>query len=153
VPRGRSKRINSMIRSLKIKSDLREIEKIRSFLKAGLAEFTLSEEAFYLIELALLEMCINIIRYAYPDTEGEIFLKIWPEEGKILFEIRDWGVPFDPRDTHDPDIQKMISEGKTGGLGIMLARKLMDGFKYTREDNQNVLVMHKKIEESECSSI
>lgn len=142
-----------MIRSLKIKSDLCEIETIRSFLKEVLAEFTLSEEAFYLIELALLEMCINIVRYAYPDAEGEIFLKIWPEKGKIFFEIRDWGVPFDPRNTNEPDIQKMISEGKTGGLGIMLARKLMDGFKYTREDNQNVLVMHKKIEESECSSI
>jgi anti-sigma regulatory factor (Ser/Thr protein kinase) len=153
VPRRRSKRTNSMRRSLRVKSDLSEIEKIRSFLKEVLAEFTLTEESFYLIELALLEMCINIVRYAYPETEGEIFLKIWPEEGKIFFEIRDWGVPFDPRDTNEPDIHKMISEGKTGGLGIMLARKLMDGFKYTREDNQNVLVMHKKIDESEGSSI
>lgn len=142
-----------MIRSLKVKSDLCEIEKIRSFLKEALAEFTISEEDFYLIELALLEMCINIIRYAYPDSQGEIFLKIWPEEGKIFFEIRDWGVPFDPRDIQEPDVHKMISKGKTGGLGIMLARRLMDDFKYTREDNQNVLVMHKKIEESESSSV
>jgi serine/threonine-protein kinase RsbW len=142
-----------MIRSLRIKSDMGEIEKIRNFLKEALAEFTLPEEDFYLIELALLEMCINIIRYAYPDTEGEIFLKIWPEEGTIYFEIRDWGVPFDPRDIQEPDVHKMISKGKTGGLGIMLARRLMDGFEYSREDSQNILVMHKKIEKSESSSI
>jgi serine/threonine-protein kinase RsbW len=138
---------------LKIKSDMCEIEKVRNFMKDALAEFALSEEEFYLIELALLEMCINIIRYAYPDTEGEISLKIWPEEGTVFFEIRDWGVPFDPRDIKEPDVQKMISKGKTGGLGIMLARRLMDGFEYSREDSQNILVMHKKIEKSESSSI
>lgn len=142
-----------MTRSLKIKSDLGEIERIRSFLKDALAEFSFSEEAFYLVELALLEMCINIVRYAYPETEGDILLKIWPEEGRIFFEIRDWGIPFDPRGIQEPDIQKMISKGKTGGLGIMLARRLMDGFTYTRQDNQNVLIMHRKIEESESSSI
>ncbi len=142
-----------MIRSIEIKSDLCEIEKIRSFLKEALAEFGLSEETLYLIELAILEMCINIVRYAYPNTEGDILLKTWPEKEKIFFEIRDWGVPFDPRSIQEPDIHKMISKGKTGGLGILLARRLMDGFTYTREKNQNVLVMHKKIEESESSSI
>ncbi len=142
-----------MMRSLKIKSDLSEIDKIRSFLKKVLGIYSLSEEAFYLIELAILEMCINIIRYAYPDTKGEIFLKIWSQEGKVFFEIRDWGVPFNPKDAREPDIHDMISKGETGGLGIMLARKLMDGFQYKRDDNQNVLVMHKKIEEADSSSI
>jgi anti-sigma regulatory factor (Ser/Thr protein kinase) len=33
-----------------------------------------------------------------------------------------------------------------GGLGIFLARKLMDGFLYRREDDQNVLVMYKNAE-------
>ncbi|MDH4218538.1 MAG: ATP-binding protein [Candidatus Aminicenantes bacterium] len=142
-----------MIKSLKIESNLSEIDKIRSFLKDVLGDYNLSEEAFYLIELALLEMCINIVRHAYPDAKGEISLKIWSQEGKVFFEIRDWGVPFNPRDAQEPDIHEMISKGKTGGLGILLARKLMDGFQYKREDNQNVLVMHKKIEEAGSSSI
>ncbi len=142
-----------MIKSLKIESNLSEIEKIRSFLKDVLRDYNLSEEALYLIELALLEMCINIVRYAYPDAKGEISLKIWSQEEKVFFEIRDWGVPFNPRDAQEPDIHEMISKGKTGGLGILLARKLMDGFQYKREDNQNVLVMHKKIEEAGSSSI
>jgi anti-sigma regulatory factor (Ser/Thr protein kinase) len=40
----------------------------------------------------------------------------------------------------------MVSREQMGGLGIFLARKLMDGFSYRREDGQNVLVMYKKAE-------
>ena len=73
------------------------------------------------------------------------------EDEKIFFEIRDWGIPFDPRETKDPDIQDMVNQGQTGGLGIFISRQLMNGFEYRREDNQNILIMFKKIEELETS--
>jgi anti-sigma regulatory factor (Ser/Thr protein kinase) len=136
-----------MERTLTVKSELIEIEKVRAFLEETLKSLSLSEEAYYLIELSLLEMCINIVRYAYPREKGEIFLKIWNEDEKIFFEIRDWGIPFDPREAPEPDIQEMVNRGQTGGLGIFLSRQLMNGFEYSREDNQNVLIMHKRIED------
>ena len=140
-----------MEKSLRIKSELSEIEKVRIFLEETLKDLKLSEEAYYLIELSLLEMCINIVRYAYPEEKGDIFLKIWSQDEKIFFEIRDWGIPFDPRETPDPDIQDMVNQGQTGGLGIFLSRQLMNGFEYRREDNQNILIMHKSIEEITAS--
>lgn len=138
-----------MEKSLTVKSELIEIEKIRSFLEKTLKSFHLSEEAYYLIELSLLEMCINIVRYAYPGKKGDIFLKIWHRDETLFFEIRDWGIPFDPRDAPDPDIQEMVKKSQTGGLGIFLSRQLMNGFEYQRENNQNILIMHKKIEDIE----
>jgi len=136
-----------MEKFLTIKSELTEIEKVRVFLEDTLKDLNLSEEAYYLIELSLLEMCINIVRYAYSVEKGEIFLKIWDQDEKIFFEIRDWGVPFDPREAPEPDIQEMVDQGQTGGLGIFLSRQLMNGFEYRREDNQNILIMHKRIGE------
>jgi serine/threonine-protein kinase RsbW len=136
-----------MERTLTVKSELIEIEKVRAFLDETLRSLNLSEEAYYLIELSLLEMCINIVRYAYPREKGEIFLKIWNKDEKLFFEIRDWGIPFDPREAPEPDIQEMVNQGRTGGLGIFLSRQLMNGFEYSREDNQNVLIMHKRIED------
>jgi anti-sigma regulatory factor (Ser/Thr protein kinase) len=136
-----------MERTLTVKSELIEIEKVRAFLEETLKSLNLSEEAYYLIELSLLEMCINIVRYAYPQEKGEIFLKIWNKDDKIFFEIRDWGIPFDPRDAPDPDIQEMVNQGRTGGLGIFLSRQLMNGFEYSREKDQNVLIMNKRIED------
>jgi len=140
-----------MEKSLTVKSELIEIEKVRIFLEEALKGLELSEEAYYLIELSLLEMCINIVRYAYPEEKGEIFLKIWTQDEKIFFEIRDWGIPFDPREAPEPDIQEMVNQGQTGGLGIFLSRQLMNGFEYRREDNQNILIMYKRIEDIKAS--
>lgn len=135
------------MKTLEVKSHLSEIEKVRSFLKKHLKELHLSEQASFIIELSLLEICINIIRYAYPHEKGDIFLKTWQEEGKVFFEIRDTGIPFDPEKVKKPEIRENIRNDKKGGLGIFLSRELMDGFYYKRENNQNVLTMYKKIKE------
>lgn len=130
---------------LKITSDLEEVKKIRSFLSEYLKGLNLSEKDHFVIELSLLEICINIIKYAYPQQKGEILLKTWQQESKIYLEIRDEGVPFDPRESEAPDIEEIIKNEKKGGFGIFLARRLMDGFDYKRENNQNILMMYKKI--------
>lgn len=136
---------------LKVKNDMAEVDKIRNFLRNKLKELNLSDKDYYKIEVSLLEIVLNIIRYAYPQEEGDIFIKTWQEEGKIFIEIRDHGIPFDPRKAELPDIKELIKNEKVGGLGIFLSRKLMDSFEYKRERNQNILTMYKKIEEAEAS--
>lgn len=131
--------------TLKVTGDLAEVEKIRTFLRGNLQVLNLSNNAYYLIELSLLEICINIVRYAYPEDKGEISLKIWQQQGRLFFEIRDWGIPFNPRKSKKPDIEEIIMKGKKGGLGIFISRKLMDGFDYKRKNKQNVLTMYKRI--------
>ncbi|MFQ6052122.1 MAG: ATP-binding protein [Candidatus Hydrothermarchaeota archaeon] len=136
------------MKTLKITSDLTELDKIRSFLKKNLKGLNISDKDYYKIELSLLEICVNIIRYAYPKEKGEISFKTWHREGKIFLEIRDKGIPFDPRKAKKPDIGEIIRNEKKGGLGILLSSKLMDGFDYKRENNQNILTMYKKIKEA-----
>jgi serine/threonine-protein kinase RsbW len=132
--------------TLTVQSELRELGKVRAFLKKNLARLDLDEEDTYKVELSLVEMCSNIMRYAYPRDKGEIVISAWHEEGKFYLEVRDSGVPFDPRQVKRPTLEEMISREQMGGLGIFLARKLMDGFLYRREDDQNVLVMYKNAE-------
>jgi anti-sigma regulatory factor (Ser/Thr protein kinase) len=140
-----------MEKSLTVKSELADIEKIRVFLEMTLKDLHLSEEAYYLIELSILEMCINIVRYAYPGEKGEITIRIWNRGKKIFFEIKDWGIPFDPRKVPEPDVREMVKQGQTGGLGIFLSRQLMNGFEYKREKDQNILLMFKSIDEIKSS--
>ncbi|OGD21458.1 MAG: hypothetical protein A2Y69_00910 [Candidatus Aminicenantes bacterium RBG_13_59_9] len=132
--------------TLTIESELRELDRVRSFLKTNLAGLDLNEEEVYKVELSLVEMCSNIMRYAYPNKKGDIVISAWHKAGKFYLEVRDSGVPFDPRQVKKPTLEEMISREQMGGLGIFLARKLMDGFLYRREDDQNVLVMYKKAE-------
>ncbi len=137
--------------TLKIASDLAELDRMRAFLKKSFEGLSVSDKDYFKIELALLEICVNIIRYAYPGDKGEIFLKIWQSKGKMFMEIRDWGVPFDPRGLKEPDIHEIIRSEKKGGLGVFLSRKLMDGFDYKREKEQNVLTIYKTIKEVQAS--
>ncbi|MGB7295971.1 MAG: ATP-binding protein [Candidatus Aminicenantales bacterium] len=136
--------------AIKFQSELQEVDKARKFLKANLARLELSEEDIYKIELSLVEMCTNIIRYAYPREKGEIAIKAWYEKGNFSLEIRDSGIPFDPRQVKRPTLKEMINREEMGGLGIFLARKLMDRFSYRREDGQNILTMSKKAGEKKA---
>ena len=65
---------------------------------------------------------------------------------KALVEISDDGIPFDPRESKEPSLDNMLASGEKGGFGIFLARKLMDGFEYKRENDQNILTIHKALE-------
>jgi len=132
--------------ALTLRSDLSELKKVRHFLEENLKELNLAEDDFYKIELSVVEMYTNIVRYAYPQGDGEIVLKTWQQEGMIFFEIRDSGIPFDPTKEKIPDLEGILNQGKKGGFGIFLSRKFMDSFSYRRENNQNVLTMSKRFE-------
>lgn len=136
------------MKTLTVPSEPSELKKIRSFVKETLQRFKLSEKEFFIIELSLLEICTNIIRYAYPQQKGKIYIKIWFQKEKIFLEIRDDGIAFDPSHSQLPDVEDIIRDQKKGGFGILLARRLMDGFHYKREKGQNILSMSKKINSS-----
>ena len=133
------------MKTLTIKSEFAELDRMRSFLKEYLDGLKISDKDYFKIELALLEICVNIIRYAYPQSNGDIQIKVWRDEGKMYIEIRDKGVPFDPRKLESPDIDDIIRKEETGGLGVFLSRSLMDGFDYKRENDHNVLTIYKNI--------
>jgi anti-sigma regulatory factor (Ser/Thr protein kinase) len=131
--------------SLTIAAQLADIDKARAFLRKSVRGLALSEEEFFKLDLALVEMCTNIILYAYPEKKGEIHIEIWLDSDRIYLEIRDSGIPFDPSQAQKPDIEDIIRAGQKGGLGIYLSRTFMDGFDYERRKGQNVLTLVKKV--------
>ena len=131
--------------SLTIAAQLAEIDKARDFLRDSVQGLALSEEEFFKIDLALVEMCTNIVLYAYPAEKGKIEIAFWMDGDKIYLEIRDSGLPFDPSLAQKPNIEDIIKAGQKGGLGIYLSRTFMDGFDYKRQKGKNVLTLMKKI--------
>lgn len=58
--------------------------------------------------------------------------------------IYDTGCSFNPKDVTTPDIQQFIREGRRGGLGVFLMRKIMDEVEYVfQEGIRNELRMVK----------
>jgi len=130
---------------LRVKAEISQMDRIRVFLKQSLGGLMLPEEEYNQIELALHEVCINIIRYGFPGRSGEIYLKVTADEGEVKIEIRDNGIPFDPSRAGEPDLEAKIRRGDRGGYGIFLSRRLMDEFDYRREDGENILRLSKRI--------
>lgn len=135
----------SDVHELQVAAELSSLDRIRGFLEKTMEGVALSEEERLRIALALHEICVNIIRYAYPGAKGGISLKIWRNRRKVFLEIRDKGIPFDPRKKAVPDPRKKIKAGEKSGWGIFLSRSLMDEFAYRRAGGENVLTIAKKI--------
>lgn len=131
--------------TLTLPAALSEIDEVRRFLREGLRTAKVSEQDFFKIELAVVEMVVNVVRYAYPRSPGAFTLSLAVVRRRVTIEIRDEGVPFNPCAAPKPDVKEIIAAGRQGGLGIYLTLRLMDACEYRREDGHNVLVMTKKI--------
>jgi anti-sigma regulatory factor (Ser/Thr protein kinase) len=99
------------------------------------------------LQIALEEIFVNILRYAYPTGEGEVTLQVWTEEEphRAIVRLKDRGLRFDPTAQPEPDITSPAEEREIGGLGIFLARKNVDQMDYEYKDGQNILTMTKII--------
>lgn len=122
---------------------------------ADIIEFVMSsadmpsdDSLLFKIRLSVEEAVENVVRYAYEDGIG------WLEAGTelvdkglvLVIEIRDAGVPFNPLEKDDPDVNSSLEDRQIGGLGIFLCKKMMDEVSYKYDNGCNVLTMKKKLQ-------
>jgi anti-sigma regulatory factor (Ser/Thr protein kinase) len=93
------------------------------------------------VELVAEEALVNVISYAYPETPGRVQMRIRRDEGRLVFEIRDQGTPFDVTQAREPKIEASMYERPIGGLGIYFMKKVMGDVSYRREGGDNVLTL------------
>ena len=120
---------------------------VLGFVEETLETFECPMKTQMAICVALEEVFVNVARYAYPDSEGDMTLHIGFDEQtrNITFRMTDKGVPFDPLKKPDPDITLSAEEREIGGLGIFITKKTMDTITYAYENGENILTMTKKI--------
>ncbi len=92
------------------------------------------------IELALEEILVNIIRYAYPDSPGDVQVSCRLLEGpEFVLEVQDWGKPFNPLTRQNPDPHQELQSRPIGGWGISLVRQMADTVAYSYHEGKNTL--------------
>jgi anti-sigma regulatory factor (Ser/Thr protein kinase) len=126
-------------------ADLAQIDRVRAFLRDCLKGLSVGDETAMKLELSLHEIFVNIAMYAYPEEKGEMSVRVWSEDGTLHMEFRDRGVPFDPVARKPGDIEARVRRGARGGYGIFLFKTLMDGYAYSRDGDENVLDVWKKL--------
>ena len=141
---------------LSIKNEMSELEGLYGTVNQFLESHNTPHRSGYAIYLALEELVVNVIRYAFIDDDEhriDIGLGFFGEQ--IVLEIKDSGQPFDPREAppHDPHVEDL----QVGGLGLTLVLELVNELTYRREDEKNhvrvcVQISDEEDEDNELSS-
>jgi serine/threonine-protein kinase RsbW len=121
---------------LSIKNDMSELEGLYAAINQFLEAHETPHRSGYAVNLAVEELVVNIIRYAFVDDDvHQVDVGIGIFGQQIVVEFRDEGIPFDPREAppHDVDAEDL----NVGGLGISLVLDMVDELKYRRENDAN----------------
>ena len=136
--------------SFKLKSNLSELDALCQKLEKFGQSMGLSKKCIFEANLALDELFTNIISYGFDDkNEHTIRITISLQNDELVFNIEDDGRPFNPTQAETPNLECSIEECRIGGLGIHLAKNLMDEVCYQRCKEKNILTLKKNIKETE----
>ena len=132
-------------RHLSLRNDIGDIPRLHEFMQSITDETGMGHPLAMSLNLALEEAVSNVMLYAYPEgTEGRVDIDAQIREDSFEFVLSDNGVPFDPTEAAEPDLELDVAQRPVGGLGIFLVKRIMDNVTYSREDGKNVLTMIKK---------
>jgi anti-sigma regulatory factor (Ser/Thr protein kinase) len=135
-----------MVKSLTVPATLDSLQKIRGFVKAAASEAGLSRARSYGLALAVDEIVTNIATHGYEEAgiTGDIVVTAEITGASVEIVVEDMGTPFNPLLHAEPqNLETPLEERAEGGLGIFLAQKNVDSFRYEYAGgrNQNIFVM------------
>jgi phosphoserine phosphatase RsbU/P len=132
----------------RIRNDISEMRKAVDFVADFAGRNGFSGERIRDISVSLEELVHNIIAYGYDDEEEHIIIiRMGVRDGEMFIEINDDGRAFNPLQAPAADTDKTLEEREEGGLGIHIARGMMDRMEYRREAGRNVLTLIKNIQD------
>lgn len=95
------------------------------------------------IDIAVEEIFVNIVHYAYDSDVGNVTVDVEIAPQLVAITFIDSGIPYDPLSKPDPDTTLSAEKRQIGGLGIFMTKKLMDEVDYEYKDGHNVFTMKK----------
>ena len=110
-----------------------------------MAEPAVGPEAAALVDLAITEICSNVVRHGHPrdpDHTYDVLVKTLADAVEI--EVRDAGPAFAMDVPEMPSVDVEFMDLPEGGFGVALVANTMDEFQRWREDGVNVTRMVKR---------
>jgi serine/threonine-protein kinase RsbW len=133
--------------TLQVPSSTENLALIREFVSTIGAQAGFDEKDVMRLQLAVDEACANVIEHAYDlETTHEVTIRSLIDDDVIRFEIVDQGKGFDPARIEEQNLDDLIRDRRSGGLGLRLIRSIMDDVQYQIVPGEkNELRMMKKL--------
>jgi len=134
--------------TLHVPSSTEWLALIREFAASVGTQAGLSEADVSKLELAVDEACANVIEHAYGhDRTKEVVVRARFDDEALRIDVIDTGRGFDPSQVQPAELERLVAERKSGGLGMRLIKTLMDEVNYEIVPGQkNELHMMKRIQ-------
>ena len=130
-----------------LRNQFSELEGLSQILTQFGERHGMNRYAIFSINLALEEIVTNIISYGFDDQEEHaITVRLAFKDQEFTAEVEDAGRPFNPLNAPEPDLEQPLEARPIGGLGVHLAKSMMDRIDYSCVQGKNVLRMTKRIE-------
>lgn len=126
-----------------LKAHLESVEPLRMFVTQCAIESCVHTQALQKIELVLEELVTNVINHAYEHQHGNVEVSCFVQQhcsGNapcFCLCIRDWGTPFNPLLTPEPNLSSDVLERPIGGLGLHFVRQMALHCEYARKHDSN----------------
>lgn len=135
---------------LSLPANLDSLEEIGNYVVRASTEAKLAAKAAYGLRLAVDEIATNIVTHGYEEAgiSGEVTVSAALTDSTLTVVLEDGALPFDPSSHRLPseDVLNLpLEERAVGGLGIFLALKAVDAFRYERAHdlNRNIFVVNR----------
>lgn len=110
-----------------------------------LAEPAIGREAAALVDLAITEICSNVVRHGHRDAPEDTYDVVMRTSDNVVeIEVRDAGPPFPPGTREMPSVDVDLMSMPEGGFGLALVAKTMDEFEQKREGEFNITRLVKR---------
>ena len=132
--------------SIRIGNSMAEVASALDQAEDWLGEMNAPQKAHYFVSLAIEELATNWIKYGCRDTGAQsMTFDLGIRDGRLTLTATDGGLPFNPMDAPVPSTSLPLEERDTGGLGILLLRKMADEMSYEHREGMNILTLEKSL--------
>jgi anti-sigma regulatory factor (Ser/Thr protein kinase) len=141
--------------ALTLPGTLDSLPMIRDYVREIGEKAGLDRKALYRLKLAVDEIATNIVTHGYEDAGlvGDIVISSSLQPSALTIQLEDTSQEYNPYGLEAPGhLDKPISERPIGGLGVFLAVRGVDEFRYEYVNGRNLHTFMVKIPSSQPQS-
>lgn len=129
----------------KIEAKIENLYPLLESIDQTIRSYSVDEELLATLHICIEEVFVNVVSYAYGEQVGLVEVETEVNDGWLSITFRDEGIPYNPLEREDPDLDLALEERPIGGLGIYMIRNMMDSVQYEYKEGRNNLCIRKEI--------
>ena len=128
--------------SIITQADDESIERVWDFINRQTKKADLNSKITNRAQIVVDEIYSNIRLYSGAKM-AQVYCQI--DSAQMVLTFKDDGVPFNPLNAKEPNVNVSLEEREPGGLGLLMVKKMASDLSYAYEDGCNVLSVTIKI--------